>query len=72
MIKIYKLISIIVLFAFSANGSIINIEISNKYEDIFSKNILSNYDKLNYQNAFISQETCEWKRANKYILRIKK
>ena len=34
-------------------------------------NILSKKDVNNYQKIFVSQENCEWKKANRDILKIK-
>ena len=49
---------------------IINDEIAKKYNDIFAKKILSDQDVYIYKKIFIYQENCEWKIANKYILKI--
>jgi len=66
------LICIIFIFfySFSVKGSIINDEISKKYDQIFSKKILSSEDIKNYNKIFEHQEVCQWKIANKYIFEI--
>ena len=63
--------SIIVFFnSFSLKGAVINEKISNKYDEIFSKKILSTFDTTNYRKIFEYQDTCKWKLANKYIFKI--
>ena len=47
------------------------IDISNKYDDIFSSKILSEKDIYNYRQAYMFQEQCKWKSANSFILKIK-
>ena len=59
-----------VCISFNSNAYIINENISSKYNQIFSENILSSKDTNNYRNIFISQENCEWKKANRDILKI--
>ncbi len=44
--------------------------VAEKYYDIFTKNTLSANDVENYRKAYIFQEQCKWKTANRYILRI--
>ena len=44
--------------------------VAAKYNDIFTKNILSQEDITNYRLAYNFQETCKWKSANKHILKI--
>jgi len=44
--------------------------IAEKYNDIFSATILSETDIENYRNAYLFQEKCKWKSANKHILKI--
>ncbi len=46
-------------------------KIASKYNDIFTKNILSQEDITNYRSAYNFQEACKWKSANKHILKIK-
>ena len=46
------------------------VEISKKYEDIFSSNLLSEEDVINYRKVYLFQNDCKWKSANKYILKI--
>ena len=72
--KIYNLIFFIILICnltSSLNASIINSKIYKKYADLFDDKILSNDDLLNYRKIFDLQEKCEWKKSNKYILKIK-
>ncbi len=47
------------------------IDVSKKYNKIFSSKILSDEDVYNYQKAYFYQEQCKWKSANKFILKIK-
>ena len=70
--KIFKfsLFVLLISYSFIAKGDVINKDIVKKYEKIFSNNILSNNDKLNYQKIFNLQDNCKWKKANKNILRI--
>ena len=69
--KIYKIpILILCFFSFNLNASIINKEITIKYDDIFEKKFLSEQDVINYQKIFELQETCDWKKANSRILKI--
>ena len=46
-------------------------KISNKYDQIFSKKILSELDVNNYRKAYAFQEQCKWKEANKNLIKIK-
>ena len=71
--KLFKIIFFLVLInliSIKGNASIINYEISSKYNKIFSKNILPDKDIELYQKIFISQVSCNWKIANKYIFRL--
>ncbi len=45
--------------------------VATKYNDIFTKNILSQEDIINYRFAYNFQDACKWKSANKHILKIK-
>ena len=45
-------------------------EITNKHDNIFTSKILSEEDVKNYQMAYLFQEKCKWKSANKFILKI--
>ena len=45
--------------------------VAAKYNDIFTKNILSQADITNYRFAYNFQDACKWKSANKHILKIK-
>ena len=63
--------SILVFFnSFSLKGAVVNEKISNKYDQIFSKKILSTLDITIYSKIFEYQDACKWKLANKYILKI--
>ena len=44
--------------------------VAEKYNDIFTNNILSQSDMENYREAYVFQEQCKWKSANKHILKI--
>ncbi len=46
-------------------------KIANKYDQIFSKKILSQDDINHYRKIYTLQEECKWKSANKHILKIK-
>ena len=46
-------------------------KISNKYDQIFSKKILSEKDVNHYRKIYLFQNECKWKSANKYLLKIK-
>ena len=61
---------LIFFFSYSVNGNIINAEIASKYDDIFTKKLLSVEDVENYRKIFTYQENCKWKIANKYIFKI--
>ena len=70
--KISNLFLLILIFfySYSVNGNIINAEIASKYDDIFTKKLLSVEDVENYRKIFTYQENCKWKIANKYIFKI--
>ena len=70
--KIFNLIIFIFLFFISveAKSIIINDDISKKYKQIFSKNILSTEDVTSYKKIFNYQNDCKWKLANKHIFSI--
>jgi len=44
--------------------------VASKYNEIFTKNILSQQDIKNYRLAYNFQVDCKWKSANKHILKI--
>ncbi len=69
-INLYILI-IFFLFFLSNNTFAFQIDIANKYNSIFSTKVLSDDDVYNYQQAYLYQEQCKWKSADRYILRIK-
>ncbi len=64
------LLILVSFYSYSVNGNIINTEISLKYDDIFTKKLLSVEDVDNYRKIFTYQENCKWKIANKYIFKI--
>ena len=71
--KIFSFLLFITLFLFGSflvKATVINDEISKKYSQIFSQNILNDADINNYKKVFEYQEVCKWKMANKYILEI--
>ncbi len=71
--KIFSFLLFITFFLFGsflAKANVINDEISRKYSQIFSQNILNDADINNYKKIFEYQEVCKWKIANKYILKI--
>ncbi len=69
--NISKILIIIVIFVTtSSKSAIVNLEISKKYFDIFSKSILTEKDVIHYRKIFQFQENCKWKLANKHILNI--
>ena len=59
-----KLLSVIFLtlsfsFLFSLNSNAFQIDISKKYNNIFSSKVLSDNDVINYQQAYLFQEQCK-------------
>ena len=64
---------IIILFFvfFNTNTQAFQIDITTKYDKIFSSKILSKEDVINYQQAYKFQKECKWKSANRFILKIK-
>ena len=71
--RIFSFLIFITLFLFSSflvKATVINNEISKKYSQIFSDNILNNTDIDNYQKILEYQDACKWKMANKHILEI--
>ena len=70
-----KKISLYILILFISSSFSYNVygyqnEISKKYNNIFSSKLLSEEDVLNYRKAYLFQEQCKWKIANRYILKI--
>ena len=72
-IKIISFILIIFInfFFIIPSASAFQIDIANKYSNIFSSKVLSDEDVYNYQQAYYYQEKCKWKSANRFILKIK-
>tara|TARA_A100001011_G_C14320387_1_gene850299 strand:+ start:5786 stop:7525 length:1740 start_codon:yes stop_codon:yes gene_type:complete len=60
--------SLIFFFSFDVNS--FQVDISKKYNDIFSSKILNDSDIYNYQQAYFYQEKCKWKSADRFILKI--
>ena len=65
-----KFFIIIFVLLFSKLINAYELSVAQKYNDIFTKNILSENDVNNYRQAHIFQEECKWKSANKHILQI--
>ena len=61
---------ITLFFTKNTNASIIKTDLSDKYFDIFSNSVLENKDINMYRKIFNYQEECNWKLANKYILKL--
>jgi len=57
-------------FTLSGIGNSYEISIANKYNEIFSSDILNADDIENYRKIYLLQENCKWKSANKYIFKI--
>ena len=73
-IKNYICIVIILFISFisiSSKSNEIDYGVSDEYSNIFSSNILLKDDIKKYQNIFLYQKKCEWKKANKQILTLK-
>ena len=69
MLKIYKIFIIIyIFFSFNLNAIEINYQVSNKYNEIFDKKILSINDVEKYRNIFYLQEECKFKKSDKIIM----
>jgi len=65
-----KLFFIIFILLFSKLSHTYESSVAKKYNEIFTKNILSKNDVENYRQAYVFQEQCKWKSANKHILKI--
>ena len=70
-LKHYSYIIIILFISINVKSNEINYDVSEEYSKIFRSNILSNDDIKKYQNIFLYQKKCEWKKANKHILTLK-
>ena len=70
--KIISFISIIFIYIIFIipSASAFQLDIANKYSNIFSSKVLSDEDVYNYQQAYYFQEKCKWKSANRFILKI--
>ena len=71
LIKIIFTILFVICFFKNTSASVFKTSISNKYFDIFSKPVLLNEDIEKYRKIILYQEDCNWKLANKYILKLK-
>jgi len=65
-----KFFFVIYILLFCKLSNSFESSVSEKYKEIFSKNILSQEDVKNYRLAYNFQEECKWKSANKHILNI--
>ena len=68
-ISFYILVSFF-LFCLSSKTFGFQVDISKKYNNIFSSKIFSEEDVHYYQQAYLFQEKCKWKSANKHLLKI--
>ena len=66
-----KLILCLIFLISSNVSNSYELSITEKYNDIFSKNILEASDIENYRIIYSLQEKCKWKSANKYIFKLK-
>ena len=70
-IKIYlKLFIFFFTLIFSNLTLAFETSVAEKYSEIFTNNILSQNDIENYREAYVFQEQCKWKSANRHILKI--
>ena len=69
--RINILISFLIFLLFSNIANSYEHSISEKYNDIFSKNVLESSDIENYRIINSLQEKCRWKSANKFIFKLK-
>jgi len=70
-IKIYlKLFIFFFIVIFSNPTLAFETSVAEKYNDIFTNNILTQSDIENYRAAYVFQEQCKWKSANKHMLKI--
>ena len=65
-----KIIFIILFLFISKVNYAYEISVAEKYKEIFTTNILNQNDILNYRQAYLFQDECKWKSANKHILKI--
>ena len=65
-----KIFFIFLFFIFSKLAHTYEISVAEKYNEIFTNNILSQNDILNYRQTYLFQDQCKWKSANKHILKI--
>jgi hypothetical protein len=68
--KINRFFFILLILFFSKLSLAYEISVSEKYDEIFTKNILSKNDVENYRQIYFFQENCKWKSANRYLLKI--
>ena len=68
--KIFLITIIIICFTNNGIAFTINKNLSEKYFDIFDEPVLLNEDIERYRRIIQFQESCNWKLANKYILKL--
>ena len=69
--NIFFIITFIILSLFVAKViHAYEISVAEKYNEIFTTNILNHNDIINYRQAYLFQDECKWKSANKHILKI--
>ena len=66
----FKFTIIILILLLSKIGYSYESLVAEKYNDIFTINILSQSDVENYRKVYLFQEQCKWKSANKHLLKI--
>ena len=69
-LRLFLLVIINIIFI-TSKAQAFQIDIAEKYNKIFTNKILDDEDVYNYQQAYIYQEQCKWKSANRFILKIK-
>ena len=70
-IKFYNFIFFFILIATSAKSNEIDYNVIQNYDRIFNEKLLTASDVEKYQSIFILQKKCEFKKANKEIIKIK-
>jgi len=63
-------LTLLFIFIIPSIGNSFQIDIANKYNDIFTSSILNENDIENYRKIYLLQKNCKWKTANKYIFKI--
>ena len=70
-IKFYNFIFFFILIATSAKSNEIDYNVIQNFDRIFNEKLLTASDVEKYQSIFILQKKCEFKKANKEIIKIK-